>query len=106
MQRGEEKQRIAEQVAEQGEVIYNNLALALNEKGETNYRKVRITGFTMSDRMIYWDNRIVEGKVGYEVLIPVRTDAGVILVNLGWVEDKSFRQSLPIVEMPEDKVVE
>lgn len=95
LQRGDEKRDIAQQVEEQGETIYRTLSNALNDNGPVAYRKVTISGTPIVEKLIYWDNRIVNGQVGYEVLLPLETNAGIILVNLGWIADKSYRQSLP-----------
>ena len=49
------------------------------------------------------DNQIVEGKVGYDVIVPVKA-AGLLqplLVNLGWVEGMPQRQDLPQIALPE-----
>ncbi|MCC5452176.1 SURF1 family protein [Rheinheimera sp. UJ51] len=48
------------------------------------------------------DNKIVEGRVGYDVLIPVQfqATAPALLVNLGWVAAPSSRQSLPEITIP------
>lgn len=49
------------------------------------------------------DNQVVNGKVGYDVLIPVQTTAGVgpvLLVNLGWLPATADRSVLPNPEIP------
>jgi cytochrome oxidase assembly protein ShyY1 len=48
------------------------------------------------------DNQIVNGEVGYDVLIPVRTEGGSsqLLVNLGWVPAPSDRSQLPNPAIP------
>lgn len=54
------------------------------------------------------DNKIVDGKVGYDVVVPVqfsRFDAP-LLVNLGWIEGAGSRAELPEFEIPEHLAVE
>lgn len=49
------------------------------------------------------DNKIVGGKVGYDVVIPVefnRFDAP-LLINLGWIKGAATRSELPAVQIPE-----
>lgn len=48
------------------------------------------------------DNQIVNGEVGYDVLIPVRAEGGssLLLVNLGWVPAPSDRSQLPNPAIP------
>ncbi|MCH8536154.1 MAG: SURF1 family protein [Alkalimonas sp.] len=49
------------------------------------------------------DNKIVDGKVGYDVVIPVQFNRfeAPILVNLGWVEGAASRAELPELEIPQ-----
>jgi cytochrome oxidase assembly protein ShyY1 len=56
---------------------------------------VAFVGNPNVERMLYLDNRIVGGAVGYEVLIPVQTNIGWILVNLGWIKATDARRTLP-----------
>lgn len=49
------------------------------------------------------DNQIVNGRVGYDVIIPVQfvDTHPVVLVNLGWVAAPNSRQYLPELDIPE-----
>jgi len=58
---------------------------------------VEFTGSVDSQRLIYLDNRIVDSTVGYEVLAPVETNVGWVLVNYGWVQATNSRDKLPDV---------
>ena len=55
---------------------------------------------------IIWlvDNQIMQGKAGYDVLIPVQLAAGtpLLLVNLGWVPAPATREQLPEITIPEE----
>lgn len=48
------------------------------------------------------DNQILDGQVGYNVIIPVQFpyQLPAVLVNLGWVKGAVDRQSLPEVTIP------
>lgn len=46
------------------------------------------------------DNRIRSGQVGYEVLQPLETETGLILVNRGWVKAPLYRDQLPLIDTP------
>lgn len=69
-----------------------------------------VDGLVVQDQA-YWlppyvwllDNQIVDGRVGYDVIIPVQfTDASsLVLVNLGWLAAPVSRQQLPEPEIPE-----
>ncbi|MDX5405939.1 MAG: SURF1 family protein [Chromatiaceae bacterium] len=49
------------------------------------------------------DNQIVEGQVGYDVIVPVQAGElkPLLLVNLGWVAGGRDRSQLPLIEVPE-----
>ena len=45
------------------------------------------------------DNKINQGKVGYELITPLIDSAGqTVLVNRGWLPQGSSRQNLPVLE--------
>ncbi len=48
------------------------------------------------------DNQLIQGKAGYDVVIPVLvSDQGpAVLVNLGWVAAPQSRDQLPELEHP------
>lgn len=49
------------------------------------------------------DNQIVNGKAGYDVVIPVKADGlePALLVNLGWIEGAPTRDELPQPDIPD-----
>lgn len=59
------------------------------------------------DQARYWlfENRFFEGKLGYEILMVFHTAAGEqILVNRGWVPASPYREELPKVTTPGDRI--
>lgn len=66
------------------------------------YRQIRITGHYQGGQQFLLDNKIkpeVAGaaRVGYHVLTPFVTDAGMLLVDRGWVPVGADRNRLPEV---------
>lgn len=57
-------------------------------------------------RYLLLDNRTRQGKVGYEVIVPIRIGQGSLLANLGWVEGNPDRRILPQIEIPKLNAVE
>ena len=47
------------------------------------------------------DNQIVNGRVGYDVVVPVQAQDSMFLLNLGWTEGRADRADLPQVAIPE-----
>jgi surfeit locus 1 family protein len=70
------------------------------------YQRVEAHGEFRSERTILLDNRVREGRVGYEVITPLRLAPGDlhVLVNRGWVKAPRTRQELPLVLTPPGRV--
>lgn len=84
-------------------------ALTFNElpygSDERLYLPVRFRGRYDSSRLIYLDNRIVNGVVGYDVYTPFELANGVnVLVNRGFTAQGRTRQQLPLVDTPTGEV--
>lgn len=55
-------------------------------------------GTAQMENLFFIDNKIVSGKTGYQVVIPVATlDNDIILANLGWLRGSGLRGQLPSV---------
>ena len=65
------------------------------------FQKLRTTGRFDSERQILLENIIVNSRVGYYVLTPLRVDenAPLLLVNRGWIETSGPEQDLTSVSM-------
>jgi surfeit locus 1 family protein len=66
------------------------------------YQRVEAHGEFRPEFTILLDNRVREGRVGYEVITPLRLAPGHlhVLVNRGWVKAPRTRQELPAVVTP------
>lgn len=66
---------------------------------DLRYMPVRATGHFDNERIFLLDNRIHEGRPGYEVVQPFHTTGSeLLLVNRGWVEQAQYRSELPAIE--------
>ena len=64
------------------------------------FLRVRARGTYLNGRQFLLDNRVHEGRAGYEVLTPlVLSDGGVLIVDRGWLPVGRSRQNLPMVEV-------
>ncbi|WP_019676893.1 SURF1 family protein [Arsukibacterium perlucidum] len=90
-----------EQLQQQGAVSWPQLAVLSASAADG----VLFAGTGQWLRPYIWllDNQIVEGKVGYDVIIPVQyTDKSrLLMVNLGWVAAGNNRAVLPELNIPE-----
>ena len=80
---------------------------AVPEAGPLLYRRVRARGAWIAGRQIFIDNRIHQGRAGFEVVAPLRL-AGTqeaVLVDRGWVErDSAIYPAHPFVALPAGEV--
>ena len=69
-------------------------------------KRVAATGRFLSERTVLLDNKLRDGRPGYEVVTPLMlagSDAHV-LVNRGWISAGASRQQLPEVRTPGGEV--
>ena len=65
------------------------------------YRPVVATGEYLADRQIFIDNKVAAGRAGFHVVTPLSLAEGrFVLVNRGWIAQKSSRAALPDAPPP------
>lgn len=75
-----------------------------NQPSLSAFQAVTAQGHYIQDKIILLDNRFYQHRVGYEVLVPFRTDDGqMVLVNLGWLAATPNRAILPKVPLLKGK---
>ena len=76
--------------------------LADDSLTDMEYRNLMLDGEFDVDRTILIDNKLFQGRAGYEVLTPFVLSGGqkIVLVNRGWVALGSSREILPIIKIP------
>lgn len=75
---------------------------ALGERAE----RMRASGTFVVERVVLLDNKQRRGRVGYEVIMPLKLAGSDLhlLVNRGWIEAPRRREVLPEVRTPAGKV--
>ncbi len=64
-------------------------------------RRVLLEGRYLAPHAFLLDNRIFQGRVGYELLMPFRDATGTtVIVNRGWIMAPPTREELPAFETP------
>ena len=103
LERAEEKAALAEAFDARSRAEPATIDGALWRKSieELAYLPVVATGRFVPARHLLLDNRIREGRFGYEVvsLLELENGAGHVLVNRGWLQGDASRLQLP--EIPE-----
>lgn len=69
---------------------------------DIDYRNLTLNGEFDLSRAILVDNKLFEGRAGYDVLTPFILSGSrkVVLVNRGWVALGNSRDILPVIELP------
>ena len=60
---------------------------------------VTFDGEPDTTHLVFLDNQIQDKRVGYDVIVPVRTNAGWVLVNYGWVSAPDMQRTLPTIKI-------
>lgn len=73
-------------------------------QGDPAFTAVRARGRYDNAHHFLLDNRVNNGRVGYEVITPFATDDGTMLVNRGWIAQGPSRDQLPPIPDVEEPV--
>lgn len=106
LERAGQKREMLQQYEQQqaGEV------LDLNNKVELEslfpYQKVAATGKFDAQHQFLLDNKVYQGRVGYQVITPLIITGSdkAVLVNRGWVPQMASRKELPVIPTPEESL--
>ena len=105
--RAEEKIAIADSIAARSQLDPLPIqTLPINAVPE-EFRPVTVTGTFVKDWPVYLDNRPLNGKAGFYLLMPLRVSGSerVVLVQRGWFpRDPQDRQRLPSIPVSQDEV--
>ena len=73
---------------------------------DQNFRRVRVEGVYLSDQFWLKENQILDGKIGYQVIMLLKLTSGQLLaVDRGWVEGSPLREFVPHVPTPSAAVM-
>lgn len=107
LRRAEEKRELLDAFAARSQ--QKPVALeTVDPAADQRYRRILLSGVPDRDHQFLLDNRVRDGRAGYEVLVPVRYGAHRwVLVNRGWLPRGLNRAELPeIPPLPEHVVWE
>lgn len=106
LQRAEEKQQELSQINSAQNQRVLTLEAQLRNGNDIQHANVLLTGKMLANKLFYWDNRIKDSAVGYEVIGLLNTNSGLVAVNFGWVPAMQTRDELPPVEIPTQLIEE
>lgn len=101
LQRAEEKKHILDTAKQQLQAEPERLNQYNDILAVPIYRRVIIEGFYDPEK--YWliDAKMLNGRLGYNVLMPVFLESGrTVLVDRGWVPAPEYRDQYPKVSTP------
>lgn len=77
----------------------------LDPAADLQYRQVELQGRYDNTKVFLLDNRIHQGRAGYEAVVPLASDDGtVVFVNRGWLPAGATRAELPALAAVEGSV--
>ncbi len=81
-------------------------SVAMGEMENPRYLRVRVRGHYDAAHVFLLDNQIQQGRAGFHVITPLRLEnqAGMLLINRGWVPFSGDRTRLPKIETPPGEV--
>ena len=69
-----------------------------------NLQRVEARGVFLPEHTVFLDNKVRNHRAGYEVVTPLRTSQGPVLVNRGWIAAGPSRDVLPAVRTPAGEI--
>lgn len=98
LEREQEKLQLQQQYTARQQQAPVDLAM-LDPGDDLLYRQVQARGTFDNAHVFLLDNRIYQGRPGYEVLIPMFTTPGQLaFINRGWVPQGQYRTDLPQID--------
>ena len=85
-------------------------ALSLNDAGESgfySYQRIKVTGRFDTEHQFLLDNKVYQGRVGYQVITPLlmTESSKAVLVNRGWIPQTGSREELPTFPTPTEELM-
>jgi cytochrome oxidase assembly protein ShyY1 len=105
--RAEEKIAIADAIAARNQLDPLPVRALPENAVPEEFRPVTVSGSFVREWPVYLDNRPLNGRAGFYLLMPLRVTGSerVVLVLRGWFpRDPQDRQRLPSIPVPQDEV--
>jgi surfeit locus 1 family protein len=102
LDRGNEKSALAERILAASRDALIALPAADVKADDVAWHRIEVRGRFEPKYMVFIDNRVLRGVVGYHVVMPLRIadSERYVLVNRGWVAATNSRATLPQITTP------
>jgi len=106
LDRAEQKKEILRQYQQQQAESVLNLNKPATEREFYPYQRIEVTGKFDTSRQFLLDNKVYQGRAGYQVVSPLllQDSNKAVLVNRGWLSQTESRQELPVIPTPAEIV--
>ena len=107
LSRTEEKRAILIEQEQQAAMPPYELTGSADILDDIAYRYLLVSGKYQPQYTIYIDNKVHQGKVGYQIVVPllIKGTQTAVLINRGWIAGAQTREVLPVVQTPEYEVM-
>lgn len=106
LDRAEQKREMLQQYEQQqaGAVLDLNNEVELEDLSA--YQRVEVTGKYDTQHQFLLDNKVYQGRAGYQVITPLIITGSdkAVLVNRGWVPQMRSRKDLPAIPTPAERL--
>ena len=102
LDRAEEKRQILANQQDRLKLPVVKITGIAIQTDELEYRRVQVEGAYETKYQLFIDNKVHNGKPGYEVVTPLKlkNHNSYVLINRGWVPMNPDRRILPVVDTP------
>jgi|TARA_B110000908_G_scaffold130532_1_gene153505 cytochrome oxidase assembly protein ShyY1 len=99
LERADEK-RVLQELFQQRQSAGPIAIEELSENQDLRYQPLTLRGRYINEKSLYLDNRIYQGRFGYEIITPFRpvSSDDVVWVNRGWIAGDVSRRTLPKID--------
>ena len=106
LDRAAQKRQMLQQYQQQQARPALNLNKATEHAGYYSYQRIKVTGRFDAERQFLLDNKVYQGRAGYQVITPlIMTGSNqAVLINRGWVAQMGSRKDLPPIPTPEGQL--
>ena len=98
----DKKERVIQISERQAQGVIEHRMLTTLNLSDVRDVMINISPLEYSDKYLWLDNQQSNGQIGFKLVVPVNTEEGWLLVNMGWVKGRKDRLTLPSIPALEE----